>query len=532
MHCNLVLKNYRCFDDSNPARIEIRPGFTAFVGPNNSGKSSLLRFFYENRQLFGDLSGAQNIAGLLRGSRGAGVIGVNDPLEIFSRNNERDISISFEFPEATTPNSIKSIEIIRLRNQPNAYNLKLKLQDGSEFSARQEYRTEHIDSYTVRVYLAPNQNTSLVIDCKEFVTTMQELHQFIYIGPFRNSINRGSSAYYDISVGSEFINVWDNWKHGNSLHQKRQIQRVIDDIKTIFRFKSLEIEASADKSRLDFTIDDEPFVDSELGAGLSEFVITLGAVATRDASLVLIDEPEIHLHPALQADYLTSLGSYARHGAIFSTHSIGLARTADSIYSCHSLGRSTEVKPFGGGSRLSEFLGEMSFSSYSELGFKKILLVEGPSDLRVIQQWLRLKHKDHEIVMLCLSGDSLANKERALELEEIRRVHPDVYALVDSERDAAGGLPSESRRDFEKICNDLKIPVHLTDRRALDNYLTDRAVKAVKGPGFSALTEFAKLRDMPNGWGKSENWKIARAMTWSEIESTDVGQFLNKHIIV
>lgn len=41
----VTLKNYRCFADSEPARLRIQAGVLAFVGPNNSGKSSLLRFF-------------------------------------------------------------------------------------------------------------------------------------------------------------------------------------------------------------------------------------------------------------------------------------------------------------------------------------------------------------------------------------------------------------------------------------------------------------------------------------------------------
>src|SRR5690348_1964126 len=49
---DLTIKNYRCFADEEPARISVRPGFTAFLGPNNAGKSTMLRLFYELRTLF------------------------------------------------------------------------------------------------------------------------------------------------------------------------------------------------------------------------------------------------------------------------------------------------------------------------------------------------------------------------------------------------------------------------------------------------------------------------------------------------
>ena len=49
----LALSNYRCFCDE-PVRIRIKDGFTALVGTNNSGKSSLLRMPYELRNLFNE----------------------------------------------------------------------------------------------------------------------------------------------------------------------------------------------------------------------------------------------------------------------------------------------------------------------------------------------------------------------------------------------------------------------------------------------------------------------------------------------
>ena len=51
MQIRLTIKNYRCFTEANPARINIRKGFTALIGINNSGKTTILKFFYEFRYL-------------------------------------------------------------------------------------------------------------------------------------------------------------------------------------------------------------------------------------------------------------------------------------------------------------------------------------------------------------------------------------------------------------------------------------------------------------------------------------------------
>ncbi len=50
------LFRYRCFTEESNAVLRLEPGKTvAIVGKNNSGKSTLLRFFYEMRPCLADL---------------------------------------------------------------------------------------------------------------------------------------------------------------------------------------------------------------------------------------------------------------------------------------------------------------------------------------------------------------------------------------------------------------------------------------------------------------------------------------------
>lgn len=60
----IVVKNYRCFADEPPVQFELGSKFIAFVGPSNSGESSVLKMFLELRPIFTRLVG--NISNIAR----------------------------------------------------------------------------------------------------------------------------------------------------------------------------------------------------------------------------------------------------------------------------------------------------------------------------------------------------------------------------------------------------------------------------------------------------------------------------------
>ena len=105
MDLDLVVKNYRVFTDARPAKFTLAPGFTAFVGLNNAGKTSILRFFYEFRPVFTTLSEHLNYiqTSLQQPAWGFGetLQDVADREEVFNNRNDRDLS--FELTVRLTP---------------------------------------------------------------------------------------------------------------------------------------------------------------------------------------------------------------------------------------------------------------------------------------------------------------------------------------------------------------------------------------------------------------------------------------------
>ena len=186
----------------------------------------------------------------------------------------------------------------------------------------------------------------------------------------------------------------------------------------------------------------------------------------------------------------------------------------------------SEVRPLEGTASLAEFLGELGYLGYREMGFDKVLLVEGPKDLKAVQQFLRLQGKDSQVVLLPLGGASGINAKAEGQLTELFRMSDHIFALIDNEKPTeSADLPPDIAA-FVEICNKLHIDCHVLKRRAIENYLSESAIQTVKGTKYRALTPFESLTDADPSWAKDENWRIAREMTLAELAGSDLGEFL------
>jgi len=184
------------------------------------------------------------------------------------------------------------------------------------------------------------------------------------------------------------------------------------------------------------------------------------------------------------------------------------------------------VTPYEATPQLAEFLGEMSFSGFQELGFSKVLLVEGSTDIKTIQQFLRMLKKDHQVLLLSLGGSEMINGGREAELAEILRITPEVAVLIDSDRNAADSALAPSRQAFVEVCRRLGMKVHVLERRAVENYFPESAIRGEKGSKYQALAPYERLSDAAMPWAKHENWRLARRMKFDDIANTDLGRFL------
>ncbi len=524
----LEVKNYRCFPDSNPLRLKVSPGFTSFVGVNNAGKSVILRFFWEFHPLLRHLSEPLgNICTALNGNAQTNIqLYTSLGEQAFSILNKRDMEfrVRWSAPLLSDPDRgpIPHEVLISVPRDNSGYTAAISI-NNTRRAFQGDVKFEN-GTHLVSPSSSP-------IDLGPFFEACRFMGKAIYFGSFRNTVNvGGQESYYGIAVGQKFVKEFHHYKSGPDPQANEAVHRLIEDIKRIFGFADFDINASPDQETLQLIIDGRSFRLSELGSGIAQFILVLANVLVKRPSVVLIDEPEASLHPTLQLDFLTTLASYSSEQSVmFATHNLGLARAAsERIYSCKrlALGKS-DVKPLEATTHLGEFLGELGYSAYRDLGYESVLLVEGPTDVKTFQQFLRLYGKDHKVVLLSLGGSSMINGGAETELAEVKRIAPNVSAIIDSERETGGARLSPGRAAFIEISKSLGIRTVVLERRAIEHYLTDHAVKSVFGDKYRALEPFQSLCDRTPSWGKYDNWRLAREMKRSDLDGTDLGEFLS-----
>ena len=526
MDINLTIENYRCFPVGNPASLKLTKGFLALVGVNNSGKSSLLKFFYEMRPAFTQIGRNTNVVTQLWNGgklQMQPLPEISDRDEMFFNGNREDIWFEITVGDLPRTPAVVARAVVRIERNESSCNATFFNADGSESKPPDRGVGWTDDVATTQPFNSVVANFGPILAAFRMLADTYYVPAFRHISPLTPA-EGAVQNYYDINVGRPFIEMWHGLQAGASKQGQEQIYKLIEEIKDNFGFKQLQIAAALNHNSLQLMIDGKPFALQELGAGLAQFIVVLGNAAFRKPSFILIDEPEISLHPSLQPKFMMKLASYASEGVVFATHNIGLARSvAEEIYSVSAGVNGSEIRRIDETPRLAELLGELNYEGYRPLGFDKVLLVEGRTSVKVFVELLRLFNKDHEFLVVPMSD--LINRYSRDELQEVTRISPHTFAVIDSERQNAGDQIEVGRQTFLQNCGDLQIECLVLEYRAIENYLSEHAIKIVQGATCRALTPF-EGRQAAKLWPKTENWKIARAMERTEIEATDLGQFL------
>jgi predicted ATPase len=362
MLTKLQVKNFKCFEDTG--ELELRP-LTVFVGPNSSGKSSIVQFLLALRQTVE----STDIRTAFAPNDGWVKLG-SYPDFIFRHEWQRKLEAMLEFHllapvrSGRRPDKLllkvrwrynKKTTQIRLEESELVYNdgeftqlvvrkareyeviLKSTLEDGKE--ERHEALPIHFYDFAVRVKKGrklTDLSRQVAHPLGRF-TVMRivelGLRRLFYLGPLREFPQRSyvisGQAPSDVGVrGERSAEVL--WFASRAKKQRQQMLKNINQwVKAFGIAKEVKLERLGKSNQYQVL-----FVDAatnlsvniaDVGFGASQLlpIIVQGFYAP-PGSVLLIEQPEIHLHPKAQAtlgDLLMEVVKTGVRQIIVETHS-------------------------------------------------------------------------------------------------------------------------------------------------------------------------------------------------------------------
>lgn len=259
----------------------------------------------------------------------------------------------------------------------------------------------------------------------------------------------------------------------------------------------------------------------QCGQGLQDLLILLYFVISDQYDLLLIEEPESHLHPDMQRRLLAFMSQQDKQYVI-ATHSNVFLDSAyvDRVFQTSYDG---EISVEDQTTRAA-LLSDLGYQVTDNLVSDAVVLVEGPSDIPVIETFLIKMgaFPKYQIKFWPLGGDIMDKVDLRVFSERYR-----LFALIDQDPHS-----DVVRKKFVKKCKEVGVSVCRLKRYAIENYLTVPAIRKVFNSQVpetvTALDPMIKVEKQLGFDIKSRTRNIAQHMEIRELDGTDLLKFLDQ----
>lgn len=258
----------------------------------------------------------------------------------------------------------------------------------------------------------------------------------------------------------------------------------------------------------------------DCGLGLQQLLLLLYFAVRYRGNLLLVEEPESHMHAEMQRRFLQFLSDQTESQYILTTHSNVFLNfsTVDKVYLTRCNGHVTVEDV----TNRALALHDLGFSVADNLVSDLIVLVEGPHDKQALESLFRKMGllKRFNVLVWPLGGDIM----HYLDLQVLAQGYRTI-ALIDRDPKSR-----KIRHEFAEHCKTQGVELHWLKRYSLENYYTVEAIRQVYPhhlrDDVMSIKPDTKVEKQLGFDVKKGTRAIVEAMSIEDLEDTDLMEFL------
>lgn len=475
----------------NPTEIKNLGKINVFCGKNNSGKSSILAAINNEK---------------LR------EIGFSSSEHFISRAT----NIGFQFILNKNRNGYETIEL------KHAFNSCLKKKEVWYSGDKKEF-----------IELMSREIESTRAVPKSSINHLDKVYDSIFAGTIKSilippkrmletNININGNQVAE-PIGRGIVNqlfLWKSQEPESDLYKRFiKMRESFEEISEGHKFDIFMNERN--QVRLMFCGKESVYRDSMIcGLGLQDLLILLFHSLWSKENVLLLEEPENHVHPDWQRKLLNFILETCKSQLFIATHS---SVFLDNMYVNKSFlvayNQSIAVQDI---TNKAEALQDLGYSVTDNILSDLIILTEGPTDIPLLEELLRSLGKiPRRLIKFWPLGGDIMDKTDLSVLSQGSKI----VAIVDADPKSAS-----VRKRFERKCGELKIPCFILKRYAIENYIPLRVLNKIfpgQIPEGLELSPNVKLEEQIGFSVKKSNRIIGKEINVEEIEGTDLYEILN-----
>lgn len=511
---------YRSFCGTEPARIGPFDRVQVISGQNNCGKSALIDYFIKVVQVIswrGDIRREDNP--LTR---------VDIPLNLNAQNEPLPATISFcvnihsleekLMANVKSPGQQEVAEsLLKLFNDApyisdngKAAWLDFSLGWGQLSFSNDEFLRALYSQYQASSLTINNlTNASLaccdstgdnVLNYSNIVCAAMpwgSLPQFLKVRAIRSikdaeSSNQLSSINSGVGLPAALLRLY-NPEQKDYEESRQRWHKLQNFVREITNDRSATILVSHDSHEIAVKTADTDYLPLEsLGTGLTELVILAAVVACNTGKIICIEEPEIHLHPALQARFIEYLLSDDANRFIVTTHSPTIIN-APGVQVAHVSKKNgvSSCQQLNGMVLARDLLDDLGVRASDLLQSNYVVWVEGPSDRIYVDYWIGKWAEENSVHLvegihysIMLYGGKLLNaldagpSDSNEKLISLFRINTHFCILMDSDKKSKNTRLGKTKTRVIEECKQSGAMHWITWGSTIENYVPANVLAA------------------------------------------------------